>query len=173
MVSDHGMATPNANQLTLLHEVINLSNVRTVPVGPMMALHTGNRRRSLQLRDELNESLDNTRAYLREDIPAHLHHRSNRRIGDILVIPEGTGMVRSTSNATVPAGMHGWDPTSKNMHGVFMASGPGLRPGTVLPEVHSIDVYPFLATLLDLEAHQAVSGDVAVFESALTSPNLP
>jgi len=54
-----------------------------------------------------------------------------------------------------------------------MASGPGLRPGTVLPEVHSIDVYPFLSTLLGLEAHQAVSGDVAVFESALTSPNLP
>jgi alkaline phosphatase D len=104
VVSDHGMATPNANQFTLLPETINLSNVRTVPVGPMMALHTGNRRRSLQLRDELNDSLDNARAYLREDIPAHLHHRSNRRIGDIVVIPEGTGMVRSTSNASVPAG---------------------------------------------------------------------
>ena len=63
--------------------------------------------------------------------------------------------------------------TSKNMHGVFLASGPRLRPGTVLPEVQRIDVYPFLATLLDLEAHQAVSGDVSVFESAMTSPNLP
>ena len=173
VVSDHGMATPNANQFTLLPDTINLSNVKTIPVGPMMALHTGNHRRSLQLRDELNGSFDNAHAYLREDIPAHLHHRSNRRIGDILVIPEGMGMVRSTSNATVPAGMHGWDPTSKNMHGLFIASGPGLRPGTVLPEVHSVDVYPFLATLLGLEVHQAVSGDVTTFESALTSPDLP
>ena len=69
--------------------------------------------------------------------------------------------------------MHGWDPTFKDMHGIFMASGPGLRPGTRLDQVRSIDVYPFLATLLGLQPHEDVAGTITAFESALSAPALP
>ena len=173
VVSDHGMAAPNTTQVSLIPEAATRSHIRTVSVGPMVAIHTDGYRQSLELRDQLNNSLDNAHAYLRENIPIHLHHRSNRRIGDVVVIPEGTGIVRPTRDANIPAGMHGWDPTFKDMHGIFMASGPGLRPGTRLDQVRSIDVYPFLATLLGLQPHEDVAGTITAFESALSAPALP
>lgn len=173
VVSDHGMAAPNTTQVSLIPEAVNLSQVRTVSVGPMMSMHTGDRDQSLRLRDQLNNSLDKAHAYLREDIPIHLHHRSNRRIGDVVVIPEGTGIVRSTRSDNLPAGMHGWDPTLTDMYGLFMASGPGLRPGTRLDQVRSIDVYPFLTTLLGLQPHGDVTGSMTTFESALAAPTRP
>ncbi len=172
VVSDHGMAAPNTTQLTMLPATVNLDQIRTVSVGPMMTFHTGGARQSLQLRDELNNSLENARAYLREEIPVHLHHRSNRRIGDVVVIPAKMGIVRTTRDETVPAGMHGWDPTLQSMHGIFMASGPGLRPNTRLGQVRSIDVYPFLTTLLGLQPHKDIAGTIATFESVLTAPAL-
>jgi len=173
VVSDHGMAAPNTTQVSLIPEAATRSHIRTVSVGPMVTIHTDGHRQSLELRDQLNNSLDNAHAYLRENIPIHLHHRSNRRIGDVVVIPEGTGIVRATRDANIPAGMHGWDPTFKDMHGIFMASGPGLRPGTRLDQVRSIDVYPFLATLLGLQPHEDVVGTITAFESALLAPALP
>ena len=173
VVSDHGMAAPDTTQVSVIPEDVDLGQVRTVSVGPMMAMHTGDRGQSLQLRNQLNNSLDNASAYLREDIPIHLHHRANRRIGDVFVIPEGTGTVQSTRRENLPAGMHGWDPTLNDMHGIFMASGPDLRPGTILEQVRSIDVYPFLTTLLGLQPHGEVTGSMTPFEPAFAATALP
>ena len=79
-------------------------------------------------------------------------------------------MLRVQSPSLTPSPPH---PTFKDIHGIFLASGPGLRPGTRLAQLRSIDVYPFLATLLNLQPHGDVTGSMTAFESALIAPVLP
>ena len=173
VVSDHGMAVPDPDRLTVLPDVADLDGVRLVPAGPALSLHVGEPARRRALRDELNAGLAHARAYLREEIPARLHVRGSPRIGDILVIPDGFGLVGvrrvvERVRLMLRPGMHGWDPRLPEMHGIFLAAGPGLEAGVTLPLVGAVDVYPLISHLLDLPPHPDVAGSLAPFAAALT-----
>ena len=170
VVSDHGMAEPDPDRLTVLPQVAGLDEVRLVATGPSISVHVGDADRSLALRDRLNGRLAHARAYLREELPRHLHARGNARTGDIVVLPEGTGMVLLGDDYAPPAGMHGWDPTLPEMHGIFLAAGPGIQSGITLPPVEAVGVYPLVAHLLGLTPSPGIAGDLAQFGPALRSP---
>lgn len=170
VVSDHGMAEPDPDRLPVLPQTAGLRGARLVAAGPSISVHVGDVDRGAALRDELNGRLAHARAYLREELPPHLHARGNARIGDILVMPEGTGMVLLGANYAPPAGMHGWDPTLPAMHGIFLAAGPGIEAGTTLPAVDAVGVYPLLAHLLGLTPSPEIAGELAPFAAALRSP---
>ena len=175
VVSDHGMAAPDPERLTVLPELADLAGVRLAPAGPALSLHVGDAARSRALRDELNAKLTHARAYLRAETPPHLHARGNPRFGDVLVIPEGLGFVgrrRAVERVRMllRPGMHGWDPHLPEMHGILLAAGPGIAAGVALPAVRAIDVYPLIAHLLDLTPHPDVAGDLSALAPALTEP---
>jgi alkaline phosphatase D len=94
----------------------------------------------------------------RNETPAHLRFRRNRRIGDLVIMSNGPHLlsVRSGSRPPDPArsgpkGMHGWDPKRfPLMQGIFYAAGPQIRPGVRLPAIRATDVFPLLSSLLDL-----------------------
>ena len=167
VVSDHGMAAPDPDQTTVLPEVTDLGGVRRVAAGPSVSLHVGDPERARALRERLNARLVHARAYLREELPDHLHASGNARLGDLLVMPTGFGMVQFDADDSPPAGMHGWDPTLPAMHGIFLATGPGIAAGVTLPAVDAVDVYPLVAHLLGLKPNPEVAGDLAAFEPAL------
>ena len=169
VVSDHGMAAPDPDRTTVLPAVAELAGVRIVAAGPSLSLHVGDPERARALRDRLNARLAHARAYLREELPEHLHAGGNPRLGDVLVMPAGLGMVQLGPDDRPPAGMHGWDPTLPEMHGIFLAAGPGIAPGTALPAVNAVDVYPLVAHLLGLTPPSDVAGDLAAFAPALES----
>ena len=171
VVSDHGMAAPDPERTTVLSEVVDPTGVRLAGAGPSVSLHVGDAHRARALRDRLNERLVHARAYLREDLPAHLHARSNPRLGDLLVVPIGLGMVLFDPDDRPPAGMHGWDPTYPEMHGLFVAAGPGIAAGVTLPAVDAVDVHPLVTHLLGLTPNPDVAGNLAAFAPALeTAP---
>ena len=172
VVSDHGMAAVDPEQLTVLPEMADLDDTRLAPAGPSMSVHVGDPGRAATLRDELNTRLIHARAYLREELPEHLHARGNPRMGDIVVIPNGMGFVGSSSfverlRATFRQGQHGWDPRLPAMHGIFLAAGPGIAAGVTLPPVEAVDVYPLIAHLLGLTPAEGVAGSVEPFRPAL------
>ena len=169
VVSDHGMATVDPERLSVLPQVAGLGNARLVAAGPSISVHVGDADRGIALRDDLNARLAHARAYRREELPPHLHARGNARIGDIVVMPEGTGMVRLSGIYAPPAGMHGWDPTLPAMHGIFLAAGPGIEEGVTLPPVEAVGVYPLVAHLLGLTPSPGIAGDLAPFAPALRS----
>ena len=47
-------------------------------------------------------------------------------------------------------GAHGYDPRHKSMHGLFVAAGPRVRQGLVVPEFENIHIYNFLCEILGL-----------------------
>ena len=48
-------------------------------------------------------------------------------------------------------GDHGYDPADPTMAALFIARGPDIRPGAVLPPFDNVDVYPLLARLLGVK----------------------
>ena len=173
VVSDHGMAAPDPEQTTVLPEVTDLAGVRLTGTGPSVSLHVGDQERARVLRDRLNARLVHARAYLRAELPAHLHAGGNARLGDLLVMPTGMGMVQFSPDDRPPSGMHGWDPTLPQMHGIFLAAGPGIASAVTLPAVDAVDVYPLVAHLLGLTPSPEVAGRLDAFAPALEPAPAP
>ena len=161
VVSDHGMAAVEPERRQALPPAATGAGVRAVPAGPAVALHVADAARRRPIRDAVNETLRDARAYLREEMPAHLHARASPRLGDVIVVPEVGVMVdiprgvrgaaaRLQAAAGLPAGTHGWDPRAPEMHGILIAAGPGIARGARPPAVESVHVYPLIAHLLEL-----------------------
>ena len=47
---------------------------------------------------------------------------------------------------------HGWDNALDSMGGLLLMAGPGIPAGLRVPAVHAVDLYPFMARLLGLDA---------------------
>ena len=163
VVSDHGMAAVDADRQIVLPEVVDLRGVRAIPTGPGMSLYVnGDDATARELRDRINMSEPDARAFLRADVPAHLHHRASTRIGDVLVIPEEGVLVGFRHDSSPPVAMHGWDPTLPSMHGIFLMRGPEIVSGRRIEAFESIHVYPFLAHVLQLTPHPEIDGRLDV-----------
>ena len=160
VVSDHGMATLDPERRHALAELMDLDGIRAVTTGLPIGLHVADVTRRTEVRDTLNEGLRDARAYLREEVPARLHYRASPRIGDVVVIPDEGATVQVRRSASSPRGLHGWDPHLPSMHGIFLAAGPGIVPGTHLTAVESVDVYPLLAHLLGLTPPADLDGSL-------------
>lgn len=165
VVSDHGMAELSPDRQVVLPEIADLRGVRAVTNGPVVSLYVdGDTGRGRQVRDEINTGTTLARAFLRDEMPEHLHQRAHPRIGDVIVIPQEGVSVRFRSDPDPPAGMHGWDPTLPSMHGIFVARGPRLRAGLRIPAFESVHIYPLLTHLLGLDPPADLDGRLDVLE---------
>ena len=181
VVSDHGMAAVEPERRQSLPPAAAGDGIRAVPTGPAVSLHVADAERRRPIRDAINESVRESRAYLREEMPDHLHARASRRLGDVIVVPEvgvmvdvrgGVEGVAATLQrvADYPAGMHGWDPRAPAMHGILLATGPGIARGARLPAVDSVHVYPLIAHLLELTPPDFLDGRLDAV-AALLAPS--
>ena len=62
--------------------------------------------------------------------------------------------------------IEGYDPRDPSMAATFVAAGPALRSGGVLPPFDNVDVHPFLLRLLGLPA-MATDGNPRTLAPAL------
>lgn len=162
VVSDHGMMAIDATEL--IPDGVNLEGVEFQGLGPNLGLHVvGGDSRAGRLRDELNAGLQHGRAYITRDLPAHLHAGDDARLGDVVMVAQNGAEIRwSPRSSSSPKGMHGWDPRAPEMHGIFLAVGPGIQPGRRLPAFESVHIYPWLAALLKLDVPHPIDGDPAI-----------
>lgn len=164
LVSDHGMTETSAAQTAMLGSLVETEGLVVPDSGPVANIHVGAGEAAARtLRDTLNARLEHGRAYLRLEVPERLHYRRDRRIGDVVTIMEEHYMLQMPRPGARPRagtfGMHGWDPAVESMHGIFVASGPGIPAGTTIPRFENVDIYPWLAHLLGLRPAQDVDGD--------------
>ncbi len=162
VVSDHGMMA--IEETELIQDTVDLEGVEFQGLGPNLGLRVaGGDSRARRLRDELNAGLQYGRAYVARDLPAHLHAGDDTRLGDVVVVAQDGAEIRwSPRSSGPPKGMHGWDSHTPEMHGIFLAVGPGIQPGRRLPAFESVHIYPWLAALLKLEVPYPIDGDPAV-----------
>jgi predicted AlkP superfamily pyrophosphatase or phosphodiesterase len=160
LVSDHGMAAYTPDHAVALETLIDTTGVRVADFGPNANLHVrGGPERARAVRDTLNRRLRHGRAYLRTELPARLHYSADPRIGDVVVVMDVPYLINP--RARLPrsgGGTHGWDPAAREMHGLFLAMGPGLKVGATIPAFVNVEIYPFLAETLGLRPAPALDG---------------
>tara|TARA_B100001123_G_scaffold451078_1_gene626618 strand:- start:115 stop:1245 length:1131 start_codon:yes stop_codon:yes gene_type:complete len=169
VVSDHGMAQVDFDHTLTVSDFIDMTGVQAFPIGPGANLFVDdNQNHAITLRDTFNAKTDRARAFLRNEIPSHLHYRASNRIGDITIIPSSGTFVKLSAHSSVPQGMHGWDPRMPEMHGIFLISGPNIPRNTIIPSFENIHIYPLLAHILELEIPTHIDGRLAVLQTMLS-----
>ena len=179
VLSDHGMADAPPSQVIAIQPLlvaagIDTSRVRLGDAGPTMSIwlsgDDGIARRTVEA---LGRSLTHARIYARGATPPSWHLDGNARGGDAIVAGDlGYVLVKGAADRFLDVGTHGWDPSYREMHGIFLAAGPQVRRVGRIPAFESVHVFPFVAALLGLEHVPQTDGDRRVLAPYLrASPN--
>ena len=85
------------------------------------------------------------------------------------MVPElGHGVVAERDDLDkLKPGDHGWDPSNRAMHGIFLAAGPSLPQGRVVGEVSPVEIYPLMLELLPIEAPAPAPGRSGLLSSLI------
>jgi alkaline phosphatase D len=165
VVSDHGMEQEQGPWVDL-SRYADLQNFTTVG----QLLYPNSEAAAEKAYQELKIKTDAFTVYRRKRVPAALHYDANPREGDPVIIANGPYAIRAQAAAEdLPPepGVHGYDPrVVKSMRSLFLAVGPGIRPGSTLAPFENVNVYPLLANLLGLNAPQ-VDGTLNVLSKIL------
>lgn len=169
VVSDHGMTDVSPERVipvldALVRAGIDTAGIRVGDNGPTMSLwFAADTARIERARAALARELTEADVYRRAAVPARLHVADNARFGDLVLIAHrGWTLLRASGDRAPSGGAHGYDPSIPDMQGIFVAAGPNVRGGGVIPAFENVNVYPFVAALLHLERIPAVDGDPRV-----------
>jgi predicted AlkP superfamily pyrophosphatase or phosphodiesterase len=157
VVSDHGQADyVDPESSFVLREHIDLAGLEIIAGGAYAWIYQQqpDRERALAIRDAINDSWRRGRALLRDEAPAEWRVTDSPRYPEVFVVPDiGHGVVVEPEGVgRLTKGDHGWEPSEKAMHGIFLASGPGMPRGVTIGEVSVVDVYPLMLELLRIES---------------------
>jgi predicted AlkP superfamily pyrophosphatase or phosphodiesterase len=150
LVSDHGMATVSPDRVIALSDYLDLETVDVVDVNPNVAIMPKTMTADAVYR-RLAHAHPHLHVYRKADAPTHWRFRTLARVPPIVgVADEGWSVVRRRmpADAHFSLGNHGYDPRVRSMHGLFVASGPAFRRGTVVPAFENVSVYNVLARVL-------------------------
>ncbi|MFC5374443.1 ectonucleotide pyrophosphatase/phosphodiesterase [Brevundimonas faecalis] len=152
VVSDHGMAATSPERVLVLDDILDPAAVQIVYGGAVTFLNPVEGREA-----EVERALLGSRPHLdcwrKSEIPARFVLGSNPRVPAIVCAAE-PGWLLATRDwpVTKPGGAHGYDNQAPEMQAIFIAHGPGVVQGRRLRDLDSVDVQPFLARLLGVQA---------------------
>jgi predicted AlkP superfamily pyrophosphatase or phosphodiesterase len=169
VVADHGMVTLRGDPVTL-SDFADLSEFHEE--GPLLYAKP-----DADVQEVYEEFLAHPdprfKVYRLADVPPYLHYNMNPREGDPVIVPNGPYVLRAQASSSTethsdkPHGAHGFNPrTMPEMKAIFFAAGPDIRPGVQLKPFENVNIYPFIAEILGLQALE-VDGSLDVLRPAL------
>jgi predicted AlkP superfamily pyrophosphatase or phosphodiesterase len=173
IVSDHGQSASKTNERPLIiEEVVSIDGLTVVDHGAAAFIYFPEPDRDLALgiRNAINESWEHGRAMLRDEVPKEWRVTAAAGFADVIVQAQpGYGVFSTTRLAgSMSRGDHGWAPEFSDMYGIFLASGPRLPKGVVIPPINAVDIYPLLMEILGLPITTPIDGDVTRMTDLLT-----
>ncbi len=154
-VSDHGMTETAPERVIFIEDLVDPDRVQVEALGPNGGVRP---KPGTVTPAELAASIrakapPQLQVFLREEVPARLHYRRSDRIPPVVLVADEGWMLESRAGwprrrATYSKGNHGWDPALESMGALFVAHGPAVRRGVVLPSTESLHVYELLCALL-------------------------
>lgn len=179
IVSDHGMSQLSADRMIRLDDYVDPSKVDVIDAGPVLAIAP---------RDGDTEGLyralagkhPRMKVYRKADLPQRFELRDSPRVQPIMAIADDgwyittkNEMEKWAASGTVAGGAHGYDPANRSMHGLFIATGPGvIGGGRVVDAFENIHVYDFMCALLGIQP-AANDGDPRVTRRLLRAAGAP
>ncbi|WP_143961012.1 alkaline phosphatase family protein [Litoribacter populi] len=179
LVSDHGMTDVTKDRLIALDEIVKDLPVEVYNNGALAHIHLKNSKDKKKVSRALNKNKGNFTVADIEDKEYYKNIDKYRDLlGDFLILPDlgyylafPRDMMRYQQKAsmfdTEAFGEHGYDPSHKDMHGIFYANGPAFRSGIEIESVENTDVYPLIAKILELKISEEIDGKLERIEKAL------
>jgi len=88
----------------------------------------------------------------KEDLPKRLRYGQNVRVAAIICLAEpGWSILSGIPQYPVKGANHGWDNLMPEMNALFLAAGPAIAHGKVLPIFDNVDVYDLVASLAGIK----------------------
>lgn len=184
ITSDHGMASLSEDNLILLDQddENDIRSLMDMNESKLMTNAAFIFPKSPEVKEELYEKLQKIRkesypdvldVWYREDIPTELHYSENNRIPDIVLNAENHYSIlfnKTQWDNFHLMGQHGWVPSTKDMHPIFMARGPDfITRKDPLPPFPNVDLYPLCCHLLKLTPAPN-NGSLAKLQPYLAQP---
>lgn len=172
VVSDHGQGAYIQDQPPfIIEDVANLDDMIVVDHGTsaFLYLREPNPERAQEVRDAVNANWRHGKAYTRRDMPTAWHVPTNSDFANVTLQAE-PGYSVVSKNSLVGhrnPGDHGWAREVKDMHGIFLATGPRLPKGKRIPALNNIDVYPLMMEVLGLPITTPIDGNPDLLPSLL------
>jgi len=120
--------------------------------------------------DKQLKHVEHLTAYKRDEVPER-YHFVNRNTGDFVLVADEGWLILTKAEEYKSNGTHGYDPTVKNMHGIFYAMGPRIKSNYKIRTFENIHVYPLICELLEIkpyaDAPDAPQGRLEVLEEIL------
>jgi predicted AlkP superfamily pyrophosphatase or phosphodiesterase len=176
IVSDHGQAGYRRTDSTfVIDEATRLDDVRAIDHGAVTFLYFDepNVVRANVICELINETWRHGQAVVPGGAPAAWMLRDDALLPDVIAQADPGYSVMSSRSADVglSAGDHGWTPDFRDMHGIFLATGPRLPAGERIGAISAVDVYPLIMTILGLETAGPIDGDPAKLLPLLAEEN--
>lgn len=148
LTSDHGMSTMLDN--VYLDDYVNSSLYSWFGGSPVANILPKE-----GYEDEVYTKLKDVEhliVYKKQDIDPSFHYSDNRRIMPIIVSTvEGYRLCKNRQDCPDELGDHGYNNSLPNMHPIFIARGPAFKKAYKAEPFASVDLYPLLCHLLDIE----------------------
>ena len=151
IVSDHGMAAQDETRTIQLDKLIDRASYIAVETGPYAAIEpvTGTDNR---VADALLKPQEHMTCQRKEDLPKRLRYGQNVRVAAIICLAEpGWSILSGIPQYPVKGANHGWDNLMPEMNALFLAAGPAIAHGKVLPIFDNVDVYDLVASLAGIK----------------------
>ena len=155
IVSDHGMAATSPERAIVLDKYIDTESARVISRSSILLLEPAPGEVDAAY-EALHEAHPHMTVYRKEDIPDSLHFDDHRRIPSIMAIAD-PGWVITDSDMLedhpewLRGGTHGYLPSARLMHGLFIGHGPAFRAGYTAPQFENIHLYELMTALLNLD----------------------
>lgn len=174
IVSDHGMSeVPNEKQIAV-ETVEDNEKYLTINSGAILSLHPKDNTKTTEILNALKKKENHFKAYRTEETPEFEQVQKNIDWGTIQIVPEigyyfssEKSIAGMKSSPRKVSGVHGYDPTFKDMHGIFYASGPAFKKGYTLASVKNIHIYPLMCKILGIEIPNDIDGRLKKMEVVL------
>ncbi len=154
LVSDHGMASVDTTQFIVLDDYISrMEDVLVEGDGSFTQVDINSLDYFLTFMNE-SRRIPHLSAYSKESIPMRFHF-VNHNTADFLLVADAGWFISTNEYLEYgfPSvkGMHGYDPDTDLMHGIFYAKGPAFKSGLQIDSFELVHIYPLVCEILDIE----------------------
>ncbi len=155
VVSDHGMTEIVAERTIALDAFVSMDSLVMGDWSPVATIIPKPGKLEYVF-NALVKAHPHLQVYRKGELPSRLHYNTGAHVTPIVAIAdEGWSIATRAAAADMPRGQvfgaHGYDPDLPSMGALFIAAGPDVARGIVVPAFGNVHVYSLLAELLQLK----------------------
>lgn len=147
VVSDHGLGTISSDRNIALRDFTPESWPVRIEVGnPNFNLYVDSA--WIDSAYSVLRKVQHLKVWKPEEVPEYLHYRTNKRVGDIVIVADSArSATKYKPKKEFTGGTHGYDIRNSDVHAIFYAAGPAFKTNYLHPSFQNIHIYPLLANL--------------------------